>query len=228
MLPRSRRVGVRSALIAMLAFAAAATQYPVAALAADPSAKAKNAAATAQAPAITGTWEGKLGGRLRFVVHLSRDDAGAWRASADSPDQGATGLAVDWVTVAGDSLRFGMSQVGGEYAGLINAARSEIAGTWKQGAVSMPLVLGRQAAGSAGSEGPNRPQQPKPPFPYDEILVSYTNPNDKSVTLAGTLTVPKGSGPAPCAVPAGAVALSPGRAGSRSMRGGSIVNPCPR
>ncbi|MEK7315185.1 MAG: alpha/beta fold hydrolase, partial [Candidatus Eisenbacteria bacterium] len=151
-------------------------------------------------PAITGTWEGKLAGRIRFIVHLSRDDAGGWRASADSPDQNAMGLTVDAVTVEGDSLRFTMRQLGGDYGGRINAARTEIDGTWKQGGAAIPLLLRPQKAGSESPRGSNRPQEPKPPFPYDVILVSYPNPNAKGVTLAGTLTVPRGSGPAPCAV----------------------------
>ena len=161
---------------------------------------ASAAAQVQQVPAITGTWEGKLAGRIRFVVHLSRDDVGAWRASADSPDQNAMGLTVDAVTVSGDSLRFTMRQLGGEYGGRINAARSEIDGTWKQGGAAIPLFLRLQKAGSESPPESNRLQVPKPPFPYDEILVSYPNPSAKGVTLAGTLTVPKGSGPAPCAV----------------------------
>ena len=42
-----------------------------------------------------------------------------------------------------------------------------------------------------------RPQDPVRPYPYDEEEVSYPNPKAEGVTLAGTLTLPKGSGPYP-------------------------------
>jgi hypothetical protein len=50
---------------------------------------------------------------------------------------------------------------------------------------------------------PPRPQTPKPPFPYRERAAVYDNPVDKT-RIAGTLTVPAGTGPHP------AVLLLPG------------------
>lgn len=40
------------------------------------------------------------------------------------------------------------------------------------------------------------PQSPRPPYPYQMDSITFTNPAD-SVTLAGTLTVPRGTGPFP-------------------------------
>jgi pimeloyl-ACP methyl ester carboxylesterase len=45
-------------------------------------------------------------------------------------------------------------------------------------------------------KGPNRPQEPKPPLPYDAEDVTYSNPR-ANITLAGTLTRPRGGGPFP-------------------------------
>ena len=42
----------------------------------------------------------------------------------------------------------------------------------------------------------NRPQDPKKPYPYDELEVSYRNEKD-NVKIAGTLTLPRGTGPYP-------------------------------
>jgi pimeloyl-ACP methyl ester carboxylesterase len=190
---------VRAVLVPALAFSMIAHQ-PRAAKAADTPVRSKTGATFRRPPDLIGAWEGKLMGKIRFIVHLDRDAAGAWKATADSPDQNATGLAVDWVTVSGDSLLFTMRQLGGEYAGQINKDHTEIAGVWKQGGASMPLVLHPQAADAEKAEATNRPQEPKPPFPYDAFEVTYPNPNAKGVTLAGTLTVPKGPGAAPCAV----------------------------
>lgn len=46
---------------------------------------------------------------------------------------------------------------------------------------------------------PSRPQQPVPPYNYVEEEVSVLNAADH-ITLAGTLTVPKGTGPFACAI----------------------------
>jgi pimeloyl-ACP methyl ester carboxylesterase len=170
------------------------------AAAADPPAPSKKPEAAANTPDMAGTWEGKLAENLRLVVHLGRDTAGAWKASVDSPDQNAMGLAVDAVTVSADSLVFTMRQIGGEYGGLINKDHSEISGTWKQGGAALPLIFRRRTGDAAKAGPPARPQEPKPPFPYDAIEVTYANPNADGVTLAGTLTLPKGKAPAPCAV----------------------------
>ncbi len=44
-----------------------------------------------------------------------------------------------------------------------------------------------------------RPQEPTKPYPYDEVEVSFTNPQD-GVTLAGTLTLPRSKGPFPVVI----------------------------
>jgi len=46
---------------------------------------------------------------------------------------------------------------------------------------------------------PGKPQEPRPPFPYQSVEVTFASV-DTSVTLAGTLTLPKGDGPFPAAV----------------------------
>lgn len=44
-----------------------------------------------------------------------------------------------------------------------------------------------------------RPQTPKPPFPYEAREVTYESPRER-VTLAGTLTLPRGDGPFPAVI----------------------------
>jgi pimeloyl-ACP methyl ester carboxylesterase len=45
-----------------------------------------------------------------------------------------------------------------------------------------------------------RPQTPRPPFPYDEERVTVPNPAAPGVTLAATVTLPRGAGPHPAVV----------------------------
>ena len=70
----------------------------------------------------------------------------------------------------------------------------EIEGTFTQGA-SLPLTFKRVEK----IDALNRPQTPKPPFFYESLDVSYEN-KAGGVTLAGTLTLPRGAGPFPAAV----------------------------
>jgi pimeloyl-ACP methyl ester carboxylesterase len=156
---------------------------------------------------MAGTWEGKLAGRIHLILHLTADSSGALSGTMDSPDQGAMGLPIDWISVSGDSIKYTMKQIGGSYAGAINARHSEIDGIWRQGAAVLPLAFHPPepaVAGAAGATktdaGSNRPQEPKPPFPYDAVDVLYANPAAKGVRLAGTLTTPHGTGPFPCAI----------------------------
>jgi pimeloyl-ACP methyl ester carboxylesterase len=142
---------------------------------------------------IAGTWAGTLdlgAAKLRRVVDFRKKDGGGYTGAMDSPDQGAFGLEIDEVTLDKAALKFAMKKIGGSYAGDVSADGKEIKGTWKQGPLSLPLVLrpGEKAAPA------KRSQEPKPPFPYKEEQVSYEN-KEAGIKIAGTLTLPKEGGP---------------------------------
>jgi len=82
------------------------------------------------------------------------------------------------------------------FAGRLTAAGDSLVGEWRQSGLAMPLALGR--TGKAPEL--RRPQDPRPPYAYDTLEVAYPNPAAPGVTLAGTLTTPRGPGPFPCAV----------------------------
>ncbi len=147
----------------------------------------------AQSRDLAGLWQGTLelpGAKLRLVFHVTRNADGSYAAKADSPDQGATGLAVDEATLKDGNARFVMMQLQAAFDGKLSADGGEIVGTFRQAGVTMPLTLKRVAQ----VEAPRRPQLPQKPYPYEEEEVSYLNPRGKH-TLAGTLTKPKGNGP---------------------------------
>jgi pimeloyl-ACP methyl ester carboxylesterase len=139
---------------------------------------------------IDGAWSGTLGGKLRLVFHVINTATGL-RASIDSIDQGANGIPVATVTRNGSSIRFDVAIVGASYVATISKDLDEMSGTWSQNGADGPLMLHRVK--NAAELEPRRPQQPKPPFPYDVRDVTFG-------TLAGTLTMPRGSGPFPAAV----------------------------
>jgi len=157
------------------------------------------AGATAQAAhPFAGTWQGTLSVQaveLRIVFHIHAVPDGGLTATMDSPDQGATGIAVSGVTLEHDTVRIQVAAIRGTYVGTFSADGDTLHGTWSQGAASLPLDLVRVPEAEAAAP-PERPQEPKPPYPYRAEDVRVENP-DAGVTLAGTLTIPRGTGPFP-------------------------------
>jgi uncharacterized protein len=150
----------------------------------------------AQPSPVQASWRGVLspmaGVELRLVFHIRAEDSGTLTATMDSPDQGATGIAVQQATFQDGELDLQMPQLQARYRGRLVHADT-IRGDWTQVGQSYPLVLART---QAGDEEVRRPQEPSPPFPYRVAEVRYPNP-EAGIHLAGTLTLPEGNGPFP-------------------------------
>jgi pimeloyl-ACP methyl ester carboxylesterase len=146
-----------------------------------------------------GYWQGGLiqGGAivLRINLNIVAAPCGQVLVTMDSPDQGASGMAVTGFEMRGDSMLFDMAYVGGSFEGTVSSDGSELKGTWRQGGSANPLEL---KLGEA-PEGPNRPQEPQPPFPYHVEDVTYENAA-AGIELAGTLTMPSSEGPHPAVI----------------------------
>jgi pimeloyl-ACP methyl ester carboxylesterase len=151
------------------------------------------------APAdFVGHWQGDLdvgGTSLRLVFHIEASEDGGLAATLDSPDQGATGIPVETVTVKGDSLRLDIAAASAVYVGRLTAEGQTIEGEWRQGGTTLPLTVERVDE----VEKRPRPQDPEPPLPYAEETVRIDVPG-ADVTLEGTLTLPPGDGPVPAVV----------------------------
>jgi pimeloyl-ACP methyl ester carboxylesterase len=151
--------------------------------------------APAQQPAdFTGHWEGAIelpGQPLGIKVDLKLTAEG-WSGTIDIPMQGARGLALADVRVDGVAVSFRIAGVPGNptFEGALREGR--ISGLFRQSGQEFPFHLGREIAAP-----PLRPQEPEPPFPYriEEVTVARGG-----INLAGTLTIPEGSGPFPAAV----------------------------
>ncbi len=137
-----------------------------------------------------GSWNGNIEtpmGPLAFVIHI-KDEAGQLVATADSPDQNGFGMPVDAIGFDNGNLTFKMKKLGVVYKGKYDEANQEFVGTFSQAGTDMPLVLDKKKLENKQSQ---RPQTPKGPFPYTEEEVSFANPS-AAISLAGTLTKPKG------------------------------------
>jgi pimeloyl-ACP methyl ester carboxylesterase len=134
---------------------------------------------------------------LRFRIY--RDPGGATRVRMDSVTQKAGGFKGEW-SVDGDQWVIKVPAVQGQFAGRMNADKSEVAGKWKQGIASLDLKLTRvDPRKEPEPKKRDRPQTPRPPFPYDVEQAKFENAADH-VTLAGTLTIPASGGRSPAAV----------------------------
>lgn len=133
---------------------------------------------------ISGSWDGTLKVTpqmsLKLVLNLKNDSNGMTTASLNSPDQGAYDIPGEVNFISADSVNISVSRIGASFAG--RKVDNKIIGKFSQGPINADLVLTAKTA--------NRPQTPQPPFPYSTKEVSFSNPTDKDVTLAGTLTLP--------------------------------------
>ncbi|MBM3332521.1 alpha/beta hydrolase [candidate division WOR-3 bacterium] len=149
------------------------------------------------AKGVAGLWQGTLkvqGTELRIVFHVNQAADGKLSATLDSPDQGATGIAVDECSFGNGKLTLAVKSIAGGFEGMLKND-STIEGKWNQGGMSLPLVLKRIEKVAAAL----RPQEPKRPYPYKDEEVTLEN-QTAGITLAGTLTLPETGGPFAAAV----------------------------
>lgn len=90
-------------------------------------------------------WEGDLKvsptAKIRLVFNITKPDKGPWTATMDSPDQGATGLPVEDVSVKDGVLTVSLTAPKAEFSGKLNKEGTEAVGEWKQGPGKLPLTL---------------------------------------------------------------------------------------
>ncbi|MGD0213947.1 MAG: alpha/beta fold hydrolase [Terriglobales bacterium] len=156
----------------------------------------KTAHKAAKPSDIDGAWLGSLDAgamKLRILFHITNTEDGL-AATLDSPDQGKNGIPVTSVTRNGTSLKLEVKSIAGSFEGKISPDLSAVEGTWTQMGNSLPLTLKRVKDASELER--RRPQNPVKPYPYKEEEVSFDN-KAAGITLAATLTSPRGTGPFP-------------------------------
>ena len=151
---------------------------------------------------LEGHWQGALKPTPVIELRLALE---VTDASAEKPvgvlisiDQGNARIPITALTEHDGVVHLETKSTGGIFDGKLNGDGSEIAGEWKQGRGILALVFKRLAK-TMNLAPPNRPQEPKRPYPYadEEIVVENKT---AGVTLAGTLTLPAGTGPHPAVV----------------------------
>ncbi len=144
---------------------------------------------------IKGYWKGTLNvgtTEIELCFDIKEVDA-TISATLDIPTQGAYGIPVTSISFETMKLTMDIAPLNAKYEGTF--VLNNIVGEFTQMGMSLPLTLikGEKA------DKPKRPQEPKEPFPYKSEEVFFKN-NREDFTLAGTLTIPEGTGPFPATI----------------------------
>ena len=102
---------------------------------------------------LRGSWVGDLtvqGVTLAIVFRFEDDASGEFVGFLDSPDQGATGIAVAGIEVDNGRVSFDIPQISGEYTATL--AGENLQGTFTQFGMPMPLNVARGQYVSRGLE----------------------------------------------------------------------------
>jgi len=149
---------------------------------------------------ILGSWMGTLlvgDVELRIAYTIEEDQDGSLIATLHSPDEVVYNIPVNEIHYQDHQLTLVCEAVKSTYEGRLVSGRStdHFDGQWMQGGQAIHLILRPVEE----IPRPNRPQDPQPPFPYEEQEVIFEN-IPAGIQLAGTLTIPEGTGPFPVIV----------------------------
>jgi len=149
---------------------------------------------------ILGSWMGTLrvgNVELRIAYTIQENQYGSLSATLHSPDEVVYDIHVNEIHYEDHRLTLVCEAVQATYEGRLVSGRSSVHfdGHWHQGGQAIHLILRPVEE----VPRPNRPQEPQPPFPYEEQEVVFEN-IPAGIQLAGTLTIPEGTGPFPVLV----------------------------
>ncbi len=151
-----------------------------------------------------GNWLGLVNGQKYAFVHIEKtgERYAGWAEGHASPPNNASTfhIPLDAVTSNGDHLSFSLPNVG-TYAAVWDKDLKAWTGRFTPAAgPGLDLPLSRAAGNALGDARLPRPQEEAMaanPAPHTDIEVSFDNPAAPGVRLAGTLSVPPGTGPFP-------------------------------
>jgi uncharacterized protein len=153
---------------------------------------------TAGSLSLEGVWAGKRTisegyPEISFIIQRNPDDT--FRGTLVSPAEGVPETLFSRIGLKEGKATLEVSGLGIRYEGTISPDSSTLDGQWTRNGTSFALKMIHIIKPSRSY----RPQEPDKPYPYVEEEVTYRNAADE-ITLSGTLTIPRGSGPFPTAL----------------------------
>ena len=147
------------------------------------------------------TWQGILDAgnrKFEFQLRVFESADGKKVAKLDSFSESLFDLPVEYQS-DDDQITIRLDFSGAVYSAKLSNDKNQMKGLWKQRGVELDLSLVKVPLNQTRDPKANRPQTPKGPFPYEVREVKFDN-RVAGITLAGTLTIPKGEGPFPAAI----------------------------
>jgi pimeloyl-ACP methyl ester carboxylesterase len=149
---------------------------------------------------LAGHWEGAIalpGTPLQVRIDFARDADGVYSGAIEIPQQHASDLKLSSISENGSSIGFAIEGVLGDptFAGTLTG--KQITGLFSQGPLKLPFTLSRGHVPQPSPTTNVAAVPAGPARPYIDHEVSYDN---GPIHLAGTLTLPAGTGPFPAAV----------------------------
>lgn len=95
---------------------------------------------------LEGAWSGTLevnGTSIRILLKMANQADGTSTGALANLDQGAVDIPVTAITQTGANVTIDVKVVNGSFAGAVNAAGTELTGTWSQGSFTAPLTFRR-------------------------------------------------------------------------------------
>lgn len=148
--------------------------------------------AVEEARLYTGSIQIPTLGDLGMTLGIQDSDEGTF-VLLTVPTQGAKNVPLEATFMEDGSMTASLPQAALTFVLKENAGQTRLTGHMEQGLV-FPIDFERVSSLPIL----NRPQNPIGPFPYKDREVTALHPDGH--ILAGTLTIPKGRGPFPCAV----------------------------
>ena len=96
-------------------------------------------------PALTGQWHGAMtvaGKPMRVIVSMTNHPDGTATGTVVSPDGSGVEIPIA-ITQTAAKVSIDVPSVGASFDGVLNADKTELTGTWRQGPEPLPLVLRR-------------------------------------------------------------------------------------
>jgi len=151
---------------------------------------------------LDGVWRATInrnGRNLRFVLKAQTGTNGT-QALLDALDAPAYNIPVSDLAREDNNIHFKVAAAAVTFNGSLDEKSGTLTGEWQRaGQATLTLTFTREDKSAVPAKR-ERPQEPKAPLPYKTEEVSIENSNTPDVVLAGTLSLPEGTGPFPAAI----------------------------
>ena len=151
---------------------------------------------------LDGIWRATInrnGKNLRFALKV-QTGANGTQALLDALDAPAYNIPVSGLAREGNNIQFKVAAASVTFNGDIDEKASMLTGEWQRtDEPALTLTFKRESQSILPTKR-KRPQEPKSPLPYKTEGVHIKNDDAADVVLAGTLTLPMGTGPFPAAI----------------------------